>query len=132
MTFTEKLKDWYLTRKTGKTKEQREWEAWYEQNVNYRATRIKDMFEKFEHIIIVDPMKFFTFDPMAWIVTQDAKQYFWPARPLGNNAVWRFERVIKCPATAWQWQVNELGGKDTVFVATNNEQDALMISLKYA
>ncbi len=102
MTFTEKLKDWYLTRKTGKTKEEREWEAWYEQNVNYRATRIKDMFEKFEHIIIVDPNKFFTFDPMAWIVTQDAKQYFWPARPLGNNAVWRFERVINCPATAWQ------------------------------
>jgi hypothetical protein len=132
MTLTEKLKDWYLTRKTGKTKEEREWEAWYEQNVNYRATRIKDMFEKFEHIIIVDPMKFFTFDPFAWVPTQDAKQYLWPARPLGNNAVWRFERVINCPATAWQWQVNELGGKDTVFVATNNEQDALMIALKYA
>lgn len=130
------VKDWivdrYLTWKTGKNKEQREWEAWYEQNVNYRATRIKDMFKNFKHVIIVDSSKFFQFDPFAWVPTEDAKQFFWPARPLGENCVWRFERVINCPATAWEWEINELGGADTVFVATNNERDAMMIALKYA
>ena len=131
MDLIETIKDWYLTKKTGKSKEQREWEAWYEQNINFRALRIKDMFKNFKHIVIVDPSKFFTFDPFAWIPTQDAKQYFWPARPLGENAVWRFERVMNCPATAYEWEINELGGADTVFVATNNEQDAIMIALKY-
>ncbi len=131
MEIIESLKDWYLTRKTGKNKAEREWEAWYEQNVNYRASRIKDMFRNFEHIIMVNPDKFFKFDPFAWVPCDNAKQYFWPARPLGENCVWRFERVINCPATAWEWEINELGGYDKVFVATNNEQDAIMIALKY-
>ena len=126
------IRDWYLTRKTGKTKEEREWIAWYEQNVNYRATRIKDMFKNFEHVIIVDPNKFMDHaEPFAWVPCKDARQYFWPARPLGENAVWRFERVINCPATAWEWEINELGGEDKIFVATNNERDAMMIALKY-
>jgi hypothetical protein len=127
----EQINDWYLTKKTGKNKSQRDWEAWYESNVNYRATRIKDMFKNFKHVIIVDSNKFFQFDPFTWVPTEDAKQYFWPARPLGENCVWRFERVMNCPATAWEWEVNELGGADTVFVATNNDRDAMMIALKY-
>jgi hypothetical protein len=131
MKIVEQIKDWYLTRKTGKTRAEREWLEWYEQNVNYRATRIKNMFENFEHIIIVDPNKFMVEDPFAWAPCADAQQYFWPARPLGNNAVWRFERVMREPSTAWEWTVNELGGEDTVFVATNNERDAMMIALKY-
>lgn len=132
-----KLVDWatdkYLTWKTGKNKAQREWEAWYDQNVNYRSVRIKDMFGKFKHIIVVDSEKFMSpYEPFAWVPCKDAQQYFWPARPLGENAVWRFERVINCPATAWEWEVNELGGADTVFVATNSDEDALMLSLKYS
>jgi hypothetical protein len=126
------IREWYLTRKTGKTKEEREWIAWYEQNVNYRATRIKDMFKNFEHVVIVDLNKFVDHaEPFAWVPCADARQYFWPARPLGENAVWRFERVINCPATSWEWEVNELGGEDKIFVATNNQQDAMMIALKY-
>ena len=126
------IRDWYLTRKTGKTKAEREFIAWYEQNVNYRATRIKNMFENFEHVVIVDLNKFVDHaEPFTWVPCADARQYFWPARPLGENAVWRFERVINCPATAWEWEVNELGGEDKIFVATNNERDAMMIALKY-
>lgn len=125
------IKDRYLTWRTGKSKEEREWHIWYIDNVNYRATRIKDMFEKFEHIIVVDPQRFMIEDPFTWVPCEDAQQYFWPARPLGDNAVWRFERVIKCPATAGEWEVNELGGEYKVFVATNNSKDAMMIALKY-
>ena len=133
MEIIDKLKDRYITWRTGKNKQQREWEAWYEDNVNYRATRIKDMFKKFEHVIIVNPGKFFSHEEMGWwIPCQDAKQYFHPQRKLGDNAVWRFERVIKYPSTGNEWEVNELGGCDTVFVATNNREDAIMIALKYA
>ena len=124
--------DRWLTWRTGKTREEREWTAWYEVNVNYRATKIKDMFRKFKHIIIVDTHKFMDpYEPMAWVPCADAKQYFWPQRPLGENCVWRFERVINCPATAGEWEINELGGEDKIFVATNNDQDAIMITLKW-
>lgn len=127
----EKLKDWYLTRKTGKDKAQREWEAWYEYNVVYKASTIENMFMNFKHIIPVNTNKFVDHhEPFAWIPNSDARQYFWPARELGKNAVWRFERVRK---DQWdqRWHLDEMGGEDRIFVATNNEQDAVMIALKY-
>lgn len=127
----ERIVDWYLTRKTGKDKAQREWEAWYEVNVVYRASTIENMFMNFKHIIEVNPDTFFQFDPFAYVPCEDAKQYLWPRRELGNNAVWRFERVRK---DRWdnRWHIDEMGGGDKVFVATNNDKDAMMIALKYS
>ena len=125
------IKDKYLTWRTGKDKAQRDWETWYEVNVVYRAATISNMFMNFEHIIEVDPNKFMVEDPFAWSPCEDAKQYFWPARELGNNAVWRFERV-SWDRWGQQWYVNGLGDEDKVFVATNNSKDAVMIALKYS
>lgn len=128
----EYISDKYLTWRTGKDKAQRDWEAWYERNVVYRASTIENMFMHFEHIIEVDWRKFITDGGMGcWVPVEGARQYFHPQRELGNNAVWRIERVRK---DQWdnRWHVNELCGEDRIFVATNNEQDALMIALKYA
>ncbi len=132
MNLIEQIRDWYLTRKTGYTKAEREYQQWYDQTVNIRASRIKDIFVNFKHVIVVNPNKFFHLDePFGWVVQEDVRQYLWPNRPLGENCVWRFERVINCPATAWEWTVNELGGEDQVFVATNSDRDAIMIALKF-
>jgi hypothetical protein len=30
---------------------------------------------------------------------------------------------MNAPATAWQWEINELGGGDYIFAAFKNEQD---------
>jgi hypothetical protein len=125
------LIDWYLTKRTGKDKATREWEAWYEANVVYRATTIENMFMHFKHVIEVDVQKFTDpYEPMAWVPCADARQYFWPQRELGNNAVWRFERVYW---NEWEkrWHINDMGDADKIFVATNNDRDAMMISLKY-
>lgn len=131
-----KLTDWivdrWLTWRTGKDREERAWLAWYEANVNYRARDITNMFEQFEHVMELDWNKFFDYaEPFAWIPCEDASQYFYPTRPLGENAVWRIERVVRDP---WdrRWHLNELGGEDRVFVATNNSKDAMMMALKYA
>lgn len=131
MKLKEFIADKWLSWRTGKSKEQREWEAWYEVNVVYRAGDITNMFRHFKHIIPVSHEKFLDYsEPFAWVPVDDAMQYFWPQRELGNNAVWRIERVIK---NHWdnRWHINELGGEDKVFVATNSDKDAMMIALKY-
>jgi hypothetical protein len=123
--------DRWLTWRTGKSKAEREWIQWYETNVVYRASTIPNMFMNFKHVIEVDTHKFMDLDePFGWLPCDDAQQYFWPARPLGNNAVWRFERVRK---DRWDnmWHLDEMGGEDKVFVATNSDNDAIMIALKY-
>jgi hypothetical protein len=126
-----KIEDKYITWRTGKDKSQREWEAWYEQNVVYRASTIDNMFMNFKHVIEVDVGKFTDpCEPFTWVPCKDARQYFWPARKLGENAVWRFERVYW---NEWEkrWHINDMGDADKIFVATNNDRDAMMIALKY-
>ena len=125
------IKDRWLTWRTGKTKAEREWAEWYEIHVNYRAGDTTDMFKNFKHVMVVAADKFFDHgEPFAWVPNADARQYFWPQRELGNNAVWRFERVMW---NQWdrRWHINGMGDEDKVFVATNSDNDAIMIALKY-
>jgi hypothetical protein len=130
MKIFEHLKEKYLTWRTGKSKDERDWEAWYNTNVVYTTSNITNMFMHFEHVIIVDHEKFFQFDPFTWVPCEEAKQYFWPARPLGENCVWRFERVR---LDHWdnRWYLDDFG-EDKVFVATNNGADATMLALMFA
>lgn len=128
----EYIVDKWLTYRTGKNKAEREWSAWYDNNVNWLAHDITDMFKNFKHVIIVDSHKFTNpHEPFAWVPCEDAKQYFWPQRPVETTCVWRFERVIW---NEWdnRWHINEFGGGDHIFVATNSDADAVMLSLKYA
>ena len=130
--FLDDIKDRWTTWRTGKTRKQREWEAWYEITVNYRANDITDMFKNFQHVIEVDFWKFTTDGGLGCPVpVQDARQYFWPKRPLGKNCVWRMERVSWNP---WdqRWHLNEIAGEDRVFVATNSDEDAIMIKLRWS
>lgn len=127
----EYIVDKWLTWRTGKSRSEREWIMWYDLNVNWRASSIDNMFEKFKHVIEVDIQKFMDMgEPFAWVPNNDAMQYFWPQRDLGNNAVWRIERVIWDKWTQ-SWHINGLGDEDKVFVATNSDKDAMMIALKY-
>jgi hypothetical protein len=89
------------------------------------------MFMHFKHVIEVDSRKFIDHgEPFAYVPCEDARQYFWPARPLGENCVWRFERVYW---NQWEqnWHINGMGDTDMIFVATNNDDDAVMVSLKF-
>jgi len=127
------IKEIYLTWRTGKDKETRDWEAWYEVNVVSRASTITNMFMHFKHVIIVNPEVFFDHsEPFGWVPVQDARQYFYPKRPLDEtNCVWKFERVT---GNQWdnRWHIDEMFGEDKVFVACNNDKDAMMIALKYS
>lgn len=130
----ETIKDKYLTWLTGKPKEEREWIEWYETTVHYKARSVEDMFKNFKHVIRVEPNTFFNrSDPCWFIPCEDALQYFWPQRVLGDNAVWRLERVIPSVNSVTGKIEYTFGfiGEDMVFVATNKHHDAIMIALKW-
>lgn len=123
--------DKWLTWRTGKNKAQREWDAWYNKNVNWLSPRISTMFEKFKYVIVVDSAKFMDHrEPFTWIPNEEAREYFWPKRPLGENCVWRVERVI--PYGENDYYVNGIGDRDLIFVATNSDEDATILALKYS
>jgi hypothetical protein len=131
MKILEYLKDKYLTWNTGKGKAQREWEAWYNINVVLAASTIENMFMHFKHVIVVDVQKFMDHrEPFAWIPNDEVMQYFWPNKPLGENTIWRFERV-RLDRWDGKWHIDEFGGEDKLYVATNNDTDAMMIALQF-
>lgn len=126
----EYIVDRYLTWKTGNDKATREWQAWLADNVNYQAHSVNDMFKHFKHIVEVDWRKFITDDGLAWVPVPEAKKYFWPERKMGHNAIWTIKRVS---VGQWgEWNINDCFGEDRIFVATNSDEDALMIALLYS
>ena len=131
-TYWETVKDRYFTWRTGRSKTEREWHAWYKITIVQAAHTVENYFMNFKYIIEVDPNRVWNqYEPFGWVPVEDFKQYEFPQRALGNNAVISWFRGYR---DQWdsRFHINEMAGYDCTFVATNNEQDAIMIALKYA
>jgi hypothetical protein len=127
----ERIVDRYLTWRTGQDKPTRDFRNWYDGTVVSRAGTIENMFMHFRYIIPVSTQKFNTNEPCGWVPCEDFKQYLYPNRVLGDNTVYTFARGYR---DSWdgRFHLSDLQyEQDQVFVATNNEKDAVMIALKY-
>lgn len=123
--------DKYLTWRTGETAEERVLNKWADENVVLRANTVENIFMNFKYVIPVKPDLWFDLShPFGWVPKSDVTKFLYPNRELGDNTVYLWLRVSKN-----QWDgfrhIDELGGTDMVFAATNNDMDAMMISLKY-
>ena len=128
----ERIVDCYLTWRTGMNKEEREWYKWQDRHIVQRSGTIENMFMHFKYIIPVSTEIYDLSHPFGWIPCEDFKQYMYPNRQLGDNTVYYFARGYR---DKWdgKFHLNDMWHEqDQVFVATNNEKDAVMIALKYA
>jgi hypothetical protein len=125
----ENLKDRWITWRTGKTKSQRDYEAWYNSTVNVRAKSVEEMFANFKYVFRVNPNKFliwhFSVEPR-----DDLRQYQYPQRALGDSLLWTVQRG---DPNFWDngFVITDPTEEDLVYLATNNSEDALMLALKY-
>jgi hypothetical protein len=126
------LKDKYLTWRTGYNKPTRDYRKWYEETVAIRANTIENMFTNFKYILPVSIDIFDHSEPFGWVPCEDFEQYMYPARELGNNAVYYFARGSRNQWDGKFYLSDFIYEKDQVFAATNNDRDAVMIALKYS
>lgn len=132
MTVIEWIVDKWLTWRTGLDHQERNWRKWQEENIVLRASTIENMFMNFEYIVPVSTQIFDLDEPFGWCPCKDFKQYLYPTRALGDNTVYYFARGYRDPWDG-RFHLNDIRHEqDQVFVATNNERDALMIALKYS
>jgi len=132
MKIKEYIVDKWLTWHTGMDKQERLWERWKQENIVVRASTIENMFMHFKHVIPVSTDIFDLDEPFGWTPCEDFKQYLYPNRELGDNTVFYFARGFR---DQWdgRFHLNDMRcEQDQVFVATNNDRDALMIALKYS
>lgn len=126
------IKDRYLTWRTGFDRQERAWRKWRDQNIVLQADTIENMFMNFKYIVPVSTSVFDPDEPFGWCPCEDFKQYLYPARELGKNAVWYFARGYRDPWDG-RFHINDLRSEqDQVFVATNNKRDAIMIALRWS
>ncbi len=128
----EYIKDKWLTWHTGLDKTTRNHRKWYEETVIQSAGTIENMFMNFKHIVPVSTNIFDFDEPFGWCPCKDFKQYLYPNRQLGDCSVYYFARGYR---DQWdgRFHLNDIRHEqDQLFVATNNDRDAIMIALKYS
>ena len=132
MQIIEYIADRYLTWRTGLDKQTRDHRKWFNENVVHGAGTIENMFMNFKYIIPVSTNIFCFDEPFGWTPSKDFKQYMYPSRALGDCTVYYFARGFR---DQWdgRFHINDLRHEqDQLFVATNNDNDAVMIALKYS
>lgn len=128
----EYLQDRYLTWHTGLCREDREFREWVDRTVVHNATTIENMFQNFRHIVPVSTRIFDLDEPFGWVPCSQFREFLYPQRPLGSNAVYYFARGYR---DAWdgRFHISDLGAEqDQVFVATNSDPDAVIIALRWS
>ena len=126
------LQDRYLTWHTGLDRQQRVWRQWRDETIVHNATTVENMFQNFEHIVPVSTDIFDLDEPFGWIPCSQFREFLYPQRSLGSNAVYYFARGYR---DVWdgRFHICDLRAEqDQVFVATNSETDAVIIALRWS
>lgn len=129
--------DKYLTWKTGKNKSQRDFEQWRATAFVFYSDTVEGYFYKFKYVIEIDPEKVYndkfnesSFNELPF--NGAFEEYMYPRRSLGQNVVVYWFRCT----TSYHWDgkihIDECFGEDRLFAATNSEEDAVQIALKFS
>ncbi len=131
MNMFDYIKDRWLTWLTGLKKQDREFSKWVEETVVQNAPTIENMFMNFKFILPVSTQIFDHNEPFGWVPNEEFRQYMYPNRAIRDSAVYYFARGYR---DQWdgKFYKDDMSGSDQVFVATNNERDAIMIALRWA
>ncbi len=120
----ENFRIWFQSKYLGIKPDEVRYREWLDTVYNPRATKITEILFGFKYIVSVDYKKWFEMNPKMWEPVEDAKQY------VGID-----KGLIRWERGNWNgdvFEVNELFGGDYLFVGTNSEEDAVMITLKFA
>ena len=102
---------------------------WFREHVSIRAPSVNTKYFKFKHIIPIDYYKCHVDEGPHVSLVKDLKSYTYPQRPLDKCVIVTSERGF------WDYHndfvFDEIGGLDQTFAITNDDRDAIMISLKY-
>jgi hypothetical protein len=131
MNMFDYIKDKWLTWRTGLKKQDREFSKWVEETVVQNAPTIENMFMNFKFILPVSTQIFDHNEPFGWVPNEEFRQYMYPNRAIGDCAVYYFARGYRDRWDGRFYKDDISCDQDQVFVATNNERDAIMIALRW-
>ena len=130
--FQNKLKQWkdrrFLKKHGCETWAQ--YNRWFDPDYNRRASRIRDYYHGYPHWTIIENHNHQIY---WWDMAYDGSSEIvdWCEENLTSK--YRFDclRVINCPATANEREINELGGTDYYFFACQDPKDFFLFAMRW-
>lgn len=102
----------------------------YDPDYHPRATQIRDYYHGYPNWTLFKDHNHIVYH---WDLGYDGMYVIsqWCKENLKGKFRFDYHRVINCPATAWQWEINELGGSDYIFFACKDPEDFFIFKLKW-
>ena len=103
----------------------------YDKNRNNRADTLDTYYHGYPYFVVFESSRG---DPWTryptWIEGYDAIQS-WCKENCKDK--WRSDihRVMRAPSTAYQWELNDIGGGDALFFAFKSQEDCFIFKLKW-
>ena len=103
----------------------------YDPDINRIATRISDFYFNYPYVYCFEDHKH---DIYYWDIAVDGMYVLdqWCEKNCKDKYRFDFHRAMKAPATANQWEVNELGGGDYAFAAFKDQRDFNWFLLRWS
>lgn len=133
----EKLHAIYLKVFRGISKEDWEFKKFNEMNINQRADDVASYFCGFKYVIALDLTKSLTL-PVSSVnkryISSELYEYMYPQRAVGDHCIVEFLEVMP-ESLQYSDKIHIMQysgyGIYQLFAATNNEEDAFMIKLRF-
>ena len=109
------------------------WEQYdrkYDPDVHHRSTRIKAFYHGYPYVYCFEDHKH---EIYFWDLGYDGTFVVdkWCKENLKDKFRLDFHRAMKAPGTAYEWEINELGGGDYVFFACKDPRDYTLFLLRW-
>ena len=106
-------------------------------SITWHASRVKDFYCGYKYVYCFEDRKHYAYDLLydygpGGIRYGNDDIYDWMDQHATFTSRMDMHRAIKYPSTANEWEFNDLGGGDYVFVAFKNEKDYMLFLLRWA
>jgi hypothetical protein len=134
-----RFRKWKAKRKLEKSG-YKSWEQYRRNNdpgITWRASRVKDFYRGYKYVYCFEDRKHYAYELLydygpGGIRYGNDDMYDWMDKHAKFTSRMDIHRVIRYPSTGMEWEFNDLGGGDYVFVGFKNEKDYMMFLLRWS
>jgi hypothetical protein len=137
-----RIKAWFRKKRAERKLEKSGHESWEyyrrtnDPNILWRATRVKDFYGGYKYVYCFEDRSHYAYELVydygpGGIRYGNDDIYDWLDQHATFTSRMDMHRVIRYPSTSMEWEFNDLGGGDYIFVAFKNEKDYMMFLLRW-
>ena len=143
MRLIRRIRAWFRKKRAERKLEKSGYKTWYvyrrmrDPDVVYYASRVKDFYQGYKFVYCIENRNHYAYELLydygpGGIRYGNDDMYDWLDQKARFKSRMDMHRVIRYPSTANEWEFNDIGGGDYIFVAFKDEKDYMMFLLRWS